>query len=57
MFLYLAFSFKKFNLKIIVSVNPSDSLTLHQDKNTFQAMYPEDKKELAENWISEQCPH
>lgn len=53
MFLYLAFSFKKFNLKIIVRVNPSNSLTLHQDKNAFQAMYPEDKKELAENWISE----
>lgn len=37
---------------IVARVDPSKSLALYQDKNTFHAMYPEDKKGNAENWIS-----
>lgn len=51
-FIPYIFTLRDSDLMIVARVDPSKSLALYQDKNTFHAMYPEDKKGNAENWIS-----
>jgi hypothetical protein len=53
--LYFKYS-RNSDLTIIVRVDPSKSLALHQDKDAFRALYPEDKEDVLKTGFQSNAP-